>query len=85
VNEIASTIAAAVEEQGATTSEISRAIGETTRQTASMATSLERLRHAASDTNASSQTVVISASGLSGQAASLKSEVAEFVAKMKAA
>jgi methyl-accepting chemotaxis protein len=85
VNEIAATIAAAVEEQSATTSEISRAIGETTRQTESMATSLERLLHAAGDTNASSQTVVTSASGLSDQAASLKSEVAEFVARMKAA
>jgi methyl-accepting chemotaxis protein len=85
VNEIAATIAAAVEEQSATTSEISRAIGETTRQTESMATSLERLLHAAGDTNTSSQTVVTSASGLSDQAASLKSEVAEFVARMKAA
>jgi len=85
VNEIALTIAAAVEEQSATTSEISRAIGETTRQTESMATSLERLLDAASDTNTSSQTVVSSASGLSDQAASLKSEVAEFVARMKAA
>jgi methyl-accepting chemotaxis protein len=85
VNEIAATIAAAVEEQSATTSEISRAIGETTRQTESMATSLERLLHAAGDTNTSSQTVVSSASGLSDQAASLKSEVAEFVARMKAA
>jgi methyl-accepting chemotaxis protein len=85
VNEIALTIAAAVEEQSATTSEISRAISETTRQTESMATSLERLLDAASDTNTSSQTVVNSASGLSDQAASLKSEVAEFVARMKAA
>jgi methyl-accepting chemotaxis protein len=85
VSEIAATIAAAVEEQSATTSEISRAIGETTRQTESMATSLERLLHAAGDTNTSSQTVVTSASGLSDQAASLKSEVAEFVARMKAA
>jgi methyl-accepting chemotaxis protein len=85
VSEIAATIAAAVEEQSATTSEISRAIGETTRQTESMARSLERLLHAAGDTNASSQTVVSSASGLSDQAAALKSEVAEFVTRMKAA
>jgi methyl-accepting chemotaxis protein len=85
VSEIAMTIAAAVVEQSATTSEISRAIGETTRQTESMAMSLERLLNAADDTNASSQTVVDSASGLSDQAASLKSEVAEFVTRMKAA
>jgi len=85
VNEIASTIAAAVEEQGATTSEIARAIRETSEQTQSLAASLGRLLRAAGDTNTSSQTVVSSASGLSGQATSLKREVAEFVARMKAA
>jgi methyl-accepting chemotaxis protein len=85
VNEIASTIAAAVEEQGATTSEIARAIGQTAQQTESLAASLGRLLRAAGDTNASSQTVVTSASGLSDQATSLKREVAQFVARMKAA
>ena len=85
VNEIASTIAAAVEEQGATTSEIARAIGQTAQQTESLAASLGRLLRAAGDTNASSQTVVASASGLSDQATSLKREVAQFVARMKAA
>ena len=85
VNEIASTIAAAVEEQGATTSEIARSIKGTAEQTQSLAASLNRLLRAAADTNASSQTVVSSASGLSGQATSLKREVAEFVARMKAA
>jgi methyl-accepting chemotaxis protein len=85
VNEIASTIAAAVEEQGATTSEIARAIGQTAQQTQSLAASLGRLLRAAGDTNASSQTVVTSASGLSDQATSLKREVAQFVARMKAA
>jgi methyl-accepting chemotaxis protein len=85
VNEIASAIAAAVEEQGATTSEISRAIGQTAEQTESLAASLGRLLKAAGDTNVSSQSVVNSASGLSDQATSLKREVAEFVARMKAA
>jgi methyl-accepting chemotaxis protein len=85
VNEIASTIATAVEEQGATTSEIARAIGQTTQQTESLAASLARLLQAAGDTNASSQSVVSSASGLSDQATSLKREVAQFVTRMKAA
>ncbi|HMK80830.1 MAG TPA: methyl-accepting chemotaxis protein [Xanthobacteraceae bacterium] len=85
VNEIAAAIAAAVEEQSATTSEISRAIGETAQQTQSLAASLDRLLRAAGDTNASSQTVVTSASGLSDQATSLKREVAGFVARMQAA
>jgi methyl-accepting chemotaxis protein len=85
VNEIASTIATAVEEQGATTSEIARAIGQTAQQTESLATSLARLLQAAGDTSTSSQSVVASASGLSDQATSLKREVAQFVARMKAA
>jgi methyl-accepting chemotaxis protein len=85
VNEIASTIAAAVEEQSATTTEIARSIKETAEQTDSLATSLGRLLRAAGDTSTSSQTVVNSASGLSDQATALKGEVAEFVARMKAA
>jgi len=85
VNEIASTIAAAVEEQGATTSEIARAVGQTSQQTESLASSLGRLLQAAGDTSSSSETVVASASGLSDQATALKREVAEFVARMKAA
>jgi methyl-accepting chemotaxis protein len=85
VNEIAGTIAAAVEEQGAATSEIARAIGETTRQTESLAQSLGRLLESAENTNASSQSVVSSASGLSDQAAALKQQVEQFVARVKAA
>ena len=50
-----------------------------------MAWNHERLLHAAGDTDASSQTVVSSASGLSDQAAALKSAIAEFVVRMKAA
>jgi hypothetical protein len=68
-----------------TTSEIARAIGQTTQQTESLAASLDRLLQAAGDTNASSQTVVTSASGLSDQATSLEREDAQFVARVKAA
>ncbi len=85
LTEIASTIAAAVEEQSAATSEIARAIGESTRQTESVATSLDRLLNAAADTNSSSQNVVASAKGLSSQSALLKKEVAQFVGRMEAA
>ena len=60
-------------------------MGQTAQQTESLADSLARLLQAAGDTNTSSQTVVESASGLSDQATALKREVAEFVARMKAA
>jgi methyl-accepting chemotaxis protein len=85
IHEIASTIAAAVEEQGAATSEIARAIGETADQTNSLATSLASLLKAAHDTTSSSHTVVSSASGLSDQANALKREVEAFVSRVAAA
>jgi len=53
VSEIASTIAAAVEEQGAATSEIARAISETNHQTGQLASSLGRLLDSANATNTS--------------------------------
>jgi methyl-accepting chemotaxis protein len=85
VNEIAGTIAAAVEEQGAATAEIARAIGEASQQTGSLSTSLGRLLEAAGETNASSQTVVTSASGLTEHATGLKRQVEQFVARVAAA
>ena len=85
VSEIASTIAAAVEEQGAATSEIARAVSETNHQTGALATSLGRLLESANTTNASSRTVVDSASGLSDQAAALKRQIDTFVARVAAA
>ena len=85
MNEIASTIAAAVEEQSAATSEISRSIGETTHETNTLAASLGNLLKAADETSASSHNVVSSASGLSAQATALRREVEQFVAKVAAA
>ena len=85
INEIASTIAAAVEEQGAATSEIARAVGQTTQETGTLSSSLSRLLDAANKTTASSNTVVTSADGLSDQAAALKRQVNDFVARIAAA
>lgn len=85
INEIASTIAAAVEEQGAATSEIARAVGQTTQETGTLSSSLARLLEAANKTTASSNTVVTSADGLSDQAAALKRQVNDFVARIAAA
>jgi methyl-accepting chemotaxis protein len=84
VNGIAATISAAVEEQGAATSEIARAISHTAEQSESLAASLGRLLNAAGDTDSSSQTVVTSAAGLTDQVASLKRQVEQFVARVAA-
>jgi methyl-accepting chemotaxis protein len=85
INEIASTIAAAVEEQGAATSEIARAVGQTTQETGTLSASLSRLLDAANATTQNSTTVVTSADGLSDQAAALKRQVNDFVARIAAA
>jgi methyl-accepting chemotaxis protein len=82
INEIGSTIASAVEEQGAATSEIARAVGETASQTELVARSLTRLLEAANQTSSSSQAVVGSASSLSDQATTLKRQVEEFVSRV---
>ncbi|NVO15352.1 MAG: methyl-accepting chemotaxis protein [Rhodoplanes sp.] len=85
INEIAATIASAVQEQAAVTAEISRSIGQTAGETASLSASLGQLLKAADDTSSSSEVVVMSASGLSEQARTLKVQVEEFVARIKAA
>jgi methyl-accepting chemotaxis protein len=84
VNGIAATISAAVEEQGAATSEIARAISHTAEQSESLAASLMRLLDAAGNTDSSSQTVVTSAAGLTEQVATLKRQVEQFVARVAA-
>jgi methyl-accepting chemotaxis protein len=85
INEIAATIASAVQEQAAVTAEISRSVGQTASETASLSSSLGQLLKAADDTSTSSEVVVMSASGLSDQARTLKVQVDEFVARIKAA
>jgi methyl-accepting chemotaxis protein len=84
MNEIGARIAAAVEEQGAATSEISRAGRHAAEQTEQLAASLVRLLEAANETSTSSELVVASASGLSDQAAALKRQVDEFLAHIAA-
>jgi len=84
INEIGARIAAAVEEQGAATSEISRAGRHAAEQTELLAASLVRLLEAANETSTSSQGVVAAAAGLSDQAASLKRQVDEFLAQIAA-
>jgi methyl-accepting chemotaxis protein len=85
INEIAATIAAAVQQQGAATSEITRAVGRSTTETSTLMASLARLEAAAKETDASSRTVVTSASGLSEHAVSLKRQVEQFVTRIAAA
>ncbi len=85
ISEIAATIASAVQQQSAATGEIGRAVRQTTDQSEQLSASLGRLSQAADETSTSSQTMVDSASGLSDQAAALKRQVNDFVARIAAA
>jgi len=85
IHDISTTIAAAVQEQSASTAEIARAVGQTTQDATQLSGSLARLVTAADQTKASSNTVVSSASGLSEQVGELKRQVEGFVQRIAAA
>jgi len=84
INEIASSIASAVEEQGAATKEISRNVAEASRGTQEVASNISGVREAATATGAAASQVLSASSGLSEQAKSLTSEVTSFIVQVKA-
>ena len=85
VSEISNAIAAAVEQQGATTQEISRNVTEAARGTAEVAESIGSVSRGASDTGRASTDVLSSAQKLSMESAKLRSEVEAFLATVRAA
>jgi methyl-accepting chemotaxis protein len=85
ISEIAAAIAAAVEEQGATTQEISRNVSEAAKGTSEVALSITDVSKGAGETGSASAQVLSSAKALSGESRSLKSEVGRFVANVRAA
>jgi methyl-accepting chemotaxis protein len=85
LSEYVAAIAGAVEEQGATTQEISRSVGEAAKGTAQVATSISEVNKGASETGAASGEVLQSAQSLSQDSGELKSEVEKFLATVRAA
>ncbi|WP_295555694.1 HAMP domain-containing methyl-accepting chemotaxis protein [uncultured Hyphomicrobium sp.] len=85
VSEISVAIAAAVEQQGATTQEISRNVTEAAKGTAEVASSIVDVSHGASDTGSASSQVLSSAKALSGQSRHLSSELEKFLLTVRAA
>ncbi|MBZ0215062.1 MAG: HAMP domain-containing protein [Fimbriimonadaceae bacterium] len=83
VEQISSTIAAAMEEQGATTQEIARNVQEAASGTQEVSSSISGVTQASQEAGAASGQVMTAASGLSEQAASLKSEVDQFLANLR--
>jgi methyl-accepting chemotaxis protein len=85
ISEIATTIAAAVEEQGAATSEIARNVGEAARGTSQVAANIGDVNRGATETGSASTQVLASAQSLSRDSSRLKSELEAFLSTVRAA
>ncbi|MCP3394082.1 methyl-accepting chemotaxis protein [Bradyrhizobium sp. CCGB12] len=85
MSEIASAIAAAVEEQGAATREISRNVQQAARGTQQVSASIVDVQRGASQTGSASANVLASARSLSGESSRLKVEVGKFLDAIRAA
>ncbi|QUS38595.1 methyl-accepting chemotaxis protein [Tardiphaga alba] len=85
VSEIASTIAAAVEEQGAATLEIARNVAEAARGTGEVSQNIAGVNDAARETGIAASQVVDSAGELSRNGEDLKTQVDAFLREVRAA
>jgi methyl-accepting chemotaxis protein len=85
ISEIAATIAAAVEEQGAATQEISRNVQQAAHGTTQAATNIAAVNRGASETGAASAQVLVSAQSLANESNRLKLEMAKFLDTVRAA
>lgn len=85
VNEIASAIAAAVEEQAAATLEIARNVAEAARGTGEVSENISGVSAAARDTGQAANRVVESAADLSRSGIELKEQVKTFLAEVRTA
>ncbi len=85
IADIATTIAATVEEQGAATAEIARNVSEAAKGTAEVAEKITQVNHGASATGSASAQVLSAARSLSKESGSLKTEVENFLNTVRAA
>jgi methyl-accepting chemotaxis protein len=85
VDEIAATIASAVEEQGAATQEIARNAQECAQGVAEVSGNVGGVDQAATETGTASGQVLTSAEAMSEQASNLRDEVEKFLAEVRAA
>jgi methyl-accepting chemotaxis protein len=85
INEIATAIALAVEQQGAATQEIARNVQQAAQGTGQVSSNIVGVNQAAGKTGAAANQVLHSAEQLSGQAASLRADVDRFLVNIRAA
>lgn len=85
VNEIATAIAAAVEEQGMATGEIARNVQEAARGTQEVSSNISGVSQAATETGQTAAQLLSSANELSQQSETLRSQVEGFFAAIRSA
>jgi methyl-accepting chemotaxis protein len=85
MNDISTAIAAAMEEQGATTAEMTRNTQEAARGTQEVSATISSVSHGAQATGSAASQVLSAASELGNKAASLRAEVDSFLNNMRAA
>jgi methyl-accepting chemotaxis protein len=85
MSEIASTIASAVEEQGAATQEISRNVQQAAQGTQQVSANITDVQRGASETGSASSQVLSAAQSLSRDSNRLKTEVGKFLNTVRAA
>ena len=85
LSEISSTIAAAVEEQGAATQEISRNVQQAAMGTSEVSAHISDVQQGATETGSASAQVLSAAQSLSGDSNRLKLEVGKFLNTVRAA
>lgn len=85
INEIATAVAAAIEEQGAATQEIARNVQQAAKGTQEVSSNIAGVNQAASDTGAAAAQVLSSAGEMSKQSELLREKVDSFIATIRAA
>src|SRR3546814_5072546 len=85
IDEITTTIAAAVEEQAAATREIARNVTEASRGTTDVTSNIVEVKDGASETGTASRDVLIASEELSKHAERLREVVQNFIADIKVA
>ncbi len=85
MSEIASAIAAAVEQQGATTHEISRNVQQAAAGTLQVSTNIADVQHGVQESGSAAAQVLSAAQSLSGESTRLKLEVGKFLQSVRTA
>jgi methyl-accepting chemotaxis protein len=85
IDDIATTISSAVEEQGVSTQEIARSVQQAARGTQDVNSNIESVSQAAGDTGSAASQVLTAAQEMSRQAESLRGQVDRFLDGVRAA